>query len=245
MSLEPAIRIRNLRRGFRHMEAGFTLHVPELHILPSRMVVFRGPSGCGKSTLFDTLGLIARPDAADEFSINDGSMPMDVLSATDSRLTWMRGHMIGYVLQNAGLIPSLSAYENIAMPCRLFGDKPDKLRLDRLVERLGIAEQMKKKPAKLSGGQQQRVAIARALINRPSLVLADEPTGQLDEFSAAEVRDLLANIVKDEGVTLLIVTHDPELFAKHMDHSYGFQMARVNGHLHSTLIALQERGLKA
>lgn len=227
------------------MDAGFTLHVPELCILPSRMVVFRGASGCGKSTLFDTLGLIARADVADEFLINDGGRSFDILSASDSRLTWMRSRMIGYILQHAGLIASLSAYENIAMPCHLCGEKPDKLRLNRLVDRLGISDQMNKKPAKLSGGQQQRVAIARALINRPSVVLADEPTGQLDEFTAADVRDLLANVVKDEGATLLIVTHDPDLFAEHMDQSFGFQMRRENGHLYSTLTNLTERGTKS
>ena len=106
----------------------------------------------------------------------------------------------------------------------------------------GIADQMKKKPSQLSGGQQQRVAIARALITRPSVVLADEPTGQLDEFTSADVRDLLVNIVKDEGVTLLVVTHAPELFIDHADQRFGFVMWRNNGDIHSTLTGQPLKG---
>jgi len=227
------------------MDTRFTLHVPVLEILPARTVVFQGASGCGKSTLFDTLGLIACADTADEFVIRRGDEVINVLAASESRLTRLRSSMIGYVLQHGGLIPSLTVCENIVIPCRLRGDRPDKKRLEGLVERLGIADQMRKKPAKLSGGQQQRVAIARALINRPSIVLADEPTGQLDEFSAADVRDLLTNVVRDEGATLLVVTHDPGLFSEHVDQSFGFMVRRVNGDVHSTLTNQPLKGVNA
>lgn len=241
MTSEPVIRARNLRRSFKHMGARFVLNVPSLDLHPAQTTVFQGASGCGKSTLFDTLGLIARAEAADEFQIRSGDEFQDILSASESRLTLWRSRRIGYVLQHGGLIPSLSVFENIVIPCRLRGEKPDKGRLEDLVERLGIADQMRKKPVQLSGGQQQRVAIARALINRPSVVLADEPTGQLDEFTAADVRDLLVNVVRDEGATLLVVTHAPELFIDYADRRFGFVMRKINGDVHSTLM---ERSLK-
>ena len=245
MISEPVIRTRNLKRSFRHLGTRFMLHVPALDLYPARTIVFQGASGCGKSTLFDTLGLIARADNADEFLIRSGIETFDILSASESRLTHLRSRMIGYVLQHGGLIPSLSVFENIVIPCRLRGERPDKERLEGLVERLGIADQMRKKPSQLSGGQQQRVAIARALISRPSVVLADEPTGQLDEFTSADVRDLLINTVRDEGATLLVVTHTPALFAEHADQRFGFVMQRNNGNIHSTLTEYSMKGTES
>jgi len=241
---EPVIRARNLKRSFRHLGAHFMLHVPALDLYSARTIVFQGASGCGKSTLFDTLGLIARADAADEFLIRCENESFDILSASESRLTGLRSRMIGYVLQHGGLIPSLSVFENIVIPCRLRGDRPDNSRLESLIERLGITDQMRKKPSQLSGGQQQRVAIARALITRPSVVLADEPTGQLDEFTSADVRDLLVNLVKDEGATLLVVTHTPELFIGHADQRFGFVMRRNNASIHSTLTEQSLKGVE-
>jgi putative ABC transport system ATP-binding protein len=235
MNPEPVIRVRNLKRSFQHLGVHFTLHVPDLRLYPSHLSVFEGASGCGKSTLFDTLGLIARPDSADEFLMRCGNVTTDILSAGESHLTCLRGQMIGYILQHGGLIPALSVFENIAIPCRLRGGTPDLGRLESLVERLGIADQLRKKPSQLSGGQQQRVAIARALITRPSVVLADEPTGQLDEFTSADVRDLLVKTVRDEGATLLVVTHAPALFVDHADGRFGFLTTRHDANLISTL----------
>ena len=155
MNPEPVMRVRNLKRNFRHSGVHFMLHVPVLDLYPSHVIVFQGRSGCGKSTLFDTLGLIARADAADEFLISCENESIDILSASESRLTRLRSRMIGYVLQHGGLIPSLSVFENIVIPCRLRGEMPDKGRLEGLVERLGITDQMRKKPSQLSGGQQR------------------------------------------------------------------------------------------
>lgn len=239
---EPIIQVRNLKRGFKHLDTHFTLHVPLLDLRPAQTLVFQGASGCGKSTLFDTLGLIARPDVADEFLVRGQNGFVNILSAGESSLTRLRSKLIGYVLQHGGLIPSLSVFENIVIPFRLQGDKPDKGRLYELAERLGIGDQLRKKPSQLSGGQQQRVAIARALINRPTVVLADEPTGQLDQFTAGDVRDLLVNMVKSEGSTLLVVTHDPDLFSTHVDQSYGFVLQKNNHEIRSTLVDLPLKG---
>lgn len=218
------------------------LHVPVLDLYPAQTIVFQGASGCGKSTLFDTLGLIAPADNADEFVIRNEIESLNILSASESRLTLLRSRMIGYVLQHGGLIPSLSVFENIVIPCRLRGELPNKGRLEGLVERLGITDQLRKKPSHLSGGQQQRVAIARALISRPSVVLADEPTGQLDEFTSADVRDLLINTVRAEGATLLVVTHAPAFFVDYADQRFGFVMRRNNGDIHSTLTEYTLKG---
>ncbi|MCB1129561.1 MAG: ATP-binding cassette domain-containing protein [Verrucomicrobiae bacterium] len=242
MNPEPVIQVRNLKRGFRHLDTHFILHVPLLDLCPASTLVFQGASGCGKSTLFDTLGLIARPDTADEFRVRGKNGILDILSASESHLTRLRSRLIGYVLQHGGLIPSLTVFENIVIPCRLQGDRPDMRRLNELAERLGIGDQMRKKPSQLSGGQQQRVAIARALINHPTVVLADEPTGQLDQFTAGDVRDLLVNMVRDEGATLLVVTHDPDLFSAHVDQSYGFVLRKNNREIHSTLVSLPMKG---
>lgn len=225
-----------MKRAFHHLENRFTLSVPAIDLYSAQTAVFQGASGCGKSTLFDILGLIARADSADELVIRNPEATLDISTARDSCLTRLRSRMIGYVLQHGGLIPSLSVYDNIVIPCLLSGERPDKNRFESLVERLGIADQISKRPSRLSGGQQQRVSIARALINRPSIVLADEPTGQLDEFTAADVRDLLVNCVRDEGATLLVVTHDPQLFNDTANRKFGFEMRRTPGNIHSTLI---------
>ena len=246
MIAHPVIDVCKLNRSHRHIDGLFSLHVPELTLYPAQTSVFQGASGCGKSTLFDTLGLIARPDSAERFLIRQaGEIPTDIVQSSESAITSLRGRQIGYVLQHGGLIPSLSVLENILLPCRLAGNLPDKKRFESLVSRLGIADQLKKKPSKLSGGQQQRAAIARALIHRPSIVLADEPTGQLDSFTACDVRDLLVSVAREESVSLLVVTHDPALFSGFADRQFGFEITSCQRQVVSTLRELSTPTRKA
>jgi len=227
MSGRPVISIKNLSKTHAHAAARFRLAVSELEVRTGEVSVFQGQSGCGKSTLFDMLGLISMPDSAERFRIDpeDGGA-LDVMHSPDARLTSLRARRIGYVLQDGALVPSLSVLENIRLPARLDGSKSDETRIRQLAERLEIADQLRKKPTKLSGGQKQRVAIARALAGRPLLLLADEPTGQLDPITGARVRDLLVGMAREESVCLLIVTHDSGLFSAAADRHFGFRIER-------------------
>jgi putative ABC transport system ATP-binding protein len=204
--------------------------VDRLDIFKGEIVLFAGASGCGKSTLFDMLGLIAKPDLATDFRMRtpEGS-EFDVLGAGDSRLARWRASSIGYVLQHGGLIQSLNIWENINLPLQLLGRRPDRGRAMYLADKLGLLLHLKKKPSQLSGGQAQRVAIARAMIASPALLLADEPTGQLDAVTAASVRDLMLELVLAEGASLLVVSHDPNLFAGKVDRKMGFQVESRTG----------------
>ncbi|MEO8614385.1 MAG: ATP-binding cassette domain-containing protein [Luteolibacter sp.] len=229
------VKISNLRKTYIIGEFGFSLHVPRLAINLGQVSVFQGASGCGKSTLFDMIGLISRPDSADEFVVSDGGISVDARQSSEALRTRLRASVIGYVLQHSGLIPSLTVEENILLPFRLDGERPDRNRLEQLTVRLGIHDHLRKKPAHLSGGQLQRAAIARALIRKPSLILADEPTGQLDVFTATDVRDLLLSVSKEENSSLLIVTHDPELFRSSADRCFTFDYRKSDKGYESTL----------
>lgn len=192
--------------------AGFELRVPALRIRPGEVVVLRGASGSGKSTLLDLLALALRPDSARTFGFRPPHRDStDVLSLWARRdldgLGRLRAAHLGYVLQTGGLLPFLSARDNIALSCRLLGRDPGG-RLERLAERLGIADQLDKRPGQLSVGERQRVAIARAMAHAPSVVLADEPTASVDPLNAVAIRDLLLELVRQSGIAAIIATHD-------------------------------------
>jgi len=167
-----------------------------------------GPSGCGKSTLMHILGLLDRPDA--------GSLEIDgenVIKLSEKRAYRMRAKKIGFIFQGFNLIPTLTALENVLLAGKYGGMNRDE-RLERakyLLKTLGLGDRMNHKPNELSGGQQQRVAIARALINNPSIILADEPTGELDSKNSLEIMDILKKLNKEEGKTFVIVTHNMEV----------------------------------
>jgi putative ABC transport system ATP-binding protein len=166
-----------------------------------------GPSGSGKSTLLNIIGLLDRPDS--------GVYRLDDVTATelnDTQQAAVRRHKIGFVFQFFHLVPRLTAAENVELPLILAGVDPNerKKRLGQALEALGIADRARHRPDQLSGGQRQRVAIARATIMRPGIILADEPTGNLDRASGNDVLDILENLNK-EGKILIMVTHDPEL----------------------------------
>jgi putative ABC transport system ATP-binding protein len=184
------------------------LHELDL-VVPARQVVaITGPSGSGKSTL---LGLIAGLDSPSTGQIAiDGT---DITSLDEDTLAKLRGRRIGFVFQFFHLLPSLTALENVLIPMEIAGVSGARIRATALLEEMGLSERGHHYPSQLSGGEQQRVAIARALANDPPLLLADEPTGNLDSATGRHIIDLLLEINRSRGTTLVLVTHDPELAA--------------------------------
>ena len=163
-----------------------------------------GPSGSGKSTLMHAL---AGLDELTEGQVLIGDV--DITTLNDKKLTKLRRDRLGFVFQAFNLVPTLTALENITLPMDLAGRKPDPVWLDLVVSTVGLSERLKHRPSELSGGQQQRVAVARALAGRPDLVFADEPTGNLDSRTGAEILAFMRQAVQDLGQTIVMVTHDP------------------------------------
>ncbi len=181
----------------------------DLSIAAGEYVAITGPSGSGKSSLLNILGCLDRPSSG-RYSL-DGA---DVAALDDDRISALRNQRIGFVFQSFYLLPRLNVLENVLLPLR-YADAPDpgaETRARKLLARVGLADRIDHRPAELSGGQQQRAAIARALVRQPSLLLADEPTGNLDSKTAAEVLALLAEL-HGEGQTIVLVTHDPDIAA--------------------------------
>ncbi|MEU6349013.1 ABC transporter ATP-binding protein [Streptomyces sp. NPDC047072] len=175
---------------------------------PGRFTAITGPSGSGKSTLMHCLAGLDSPTSG---RVVLGGTELTGLS--DRRLTRVRREKVGFVFQSFNLLPQLTALENIVLPATMAGRPYDRFLLDHLVGALGIGDRMSHRPAELSGGQQQRVAVARALLARPSVLFADEPTGNLDSRSGAEVLDILRRAANDLGQTVVMVTHDPHAAA--------------------------------
>ena len=199
-----AVAARAVTRVFGEGEAavhalrGVTLDVPS-----GQFTAIMGPSGSGKSTLMHLLAGLDRP--------TDGTVTIggeDISKMNDAQLTKLRRRHVGFVFQAFNLLPVLSAEENITLPLAIAGEKVDRPALDRLLERMGLSERRTHRPSELSGGQQQRVAIARSLVTRPTILLADEPTGNLDSTSGGDVLALLREAVELDGQTIVMVTHD-------------------------------------
>ncbi|MGN1085173.1 MAG: ABC transporter ATP-binding protein [Lachnospiraceae bacterium] len=169
-------------------------------------VAIVGASGSGKSTLLNLCGGLDRPTGGRVF-IED----VDIYTNSDEKLAELRRRKIGFVFQNYQLVPIMTAYENLVMPALLDKRRIEKEYIEELAEALGIKDRLHHFPSQLSGGQQQRVAIGRALVNHPQLILADEPTGNLDKESAGEVIDLLASTIRRFDGTLLMITHEPAI----------------------------------
>lgn len=180
----------------------------DLEVAPGEVVAIMGASGAGKTTLLQILGTLLRPDGG-SLTI-DGT---DVLALSQKDIASFRGRRIGFVFQAHHLLPEFSAEENVMIPALIAGvsGKEARAKARELLERVGLAERLTHKPGELSGGEQQRVAIARALVNTPAVVFADEPTGNLDSATKAQIHSLFFDLRKDLGQTLLIVTHDSEL----------------------------------
>jgi putative ABC transport system ATP-binding protein len=169
-----------------------------------KFTAIMGPSGSGKSTLMQCLAGLDQLSSGSAF-IGD----VNVASANERQLTFLRRDRLGFIFQAFNLIPTLSAIENITLPMDLAGVKPDKEWLDNVVTTVGLADRLSHRPGELSGGQQQRVAVARALASRPDIIFADEPTGNLDSTTGAEILDFMRHAVRDLGQTIVMVTHDP------------------------------------
>jgi len=201
---------KSFTQGEHHLEI---LKGISLSISSGEVVALVGSSGAGKSTLLHIMGLLERADQGDV--IMSGIPTKDL---TDIKRTKIRRLEIGFVYQFHNLLPEFTALENIVMPQLIAGvaSKVAKERAENLLSKMGLSERISHRPAELSGGEQQRVAIARGLANRPRLILADEPTGNLDEKTGNEVMDVLLSLSKEEGISALIATHNNEL-ADRMD----------------------------
>ena len=207
----PAIRLTNLHRryemGDAHVDA---LCGVNLTVERGEFVALVGPSGSGKSTVLNLIGGLDRP--------TEGEIWVDgvELTAQDERgLTAHRRYRVGFVFQSFNLLPRLTALENVALPL-MFSGVPERERLIQargLLEQVGLSGRLGHRPTQLSGGEQQRVAIARALVALPALLLADEPTGNLDTITGGEIMTVLKTLNAERGLTLLVVTHDPEVAA--------------------------------
>jgi putative ABC transport system ATP-binding protein len=205
----PAVVARDLTR---HYGAGETavhaLRGVSLDIEPGRLTAVMGPSGSGKSTLMHILAGLDQPDGGDVW-IGDTK----VTGLDDAGLTALRRDHIGFIFQFFNLLPMLTAEENILLPLEIAGRKPQRDWYEELIEKVGLAQRRKHRPSEMSGGQQQRVAVARALAARPTVMFADEPTGNLDSTTSAEILALMRDLVDGLGQTTVMVTHDPHAAA--------------------------------
>ena len=207
------IELRNIRKVFKQGDLETeVLKGIDLKIEKGEFVAIMGPSGSGKSTLMYILGCLDRPTSGEYYL--DGE---NVLGLSDDELSRIRGKYVGFVFQAFYLVPYLSVLDNVILPVEyldsryrkeLFKDKSPEEKGKEILERLGMAERINFKPDQLSGGQKQRTAIARALINSPEIILADEPTGQLDTESGRAVMEIFTELNR-EGRTIIVVTHDP------------------------------------
>ena len=208
---EPIISARGISKVYRMgVEEVHALRDVSLDVREGEYLSIMGPSGSGKSTFFNMIGALDTPTAGEVFM--KGYRLADLTSA---QIAWVRCHNIGYIFQSFNLIPSMTALENVAI-ARIFGGRhPPDARKDaaRVLDRVGLGHRLDHVPSELSGGQQQRVAIARALVNEPAIILADEPTGNLDLHTGEEIINLLAEMKRAMGITVITATHDMKMLS--------------------------------
>jgi putative ABC transport system ATP-binding protein len=222
---DPVLRLHSVTRSFREGDQlRAVLRDAELSVERGEFVALLGPSGSGKSTLLNLVSGIDHPDAG---RIEVAGVPLHDLS--EKERTLFRRDRIGFVFQFYNLIPTLTVLENLLLPLELKGvvQSGDRDRARGLLARVGLGDRAGAWPDRLSGGEQQRIAVARALVHRPELVLADEPTGNLDEETGARILDLLDELLRDSGTTLLCVTHSREVAAR-MDRILTLKEGRVH-----------------
>jgi putative ABC transport system ATP-binding protein len=202
--VDAVVTARDVVRRYGEGDAAVNaLRGVSVDIAAGRLTAVMGPSGSGKSTLMHILAGLDKPTSG-EVTVAG----VDVGALDDTALTKLRRDHIGFIFQFFNLLPMLTAAENIALPLKLAGGKPDPVWLAELIETVGLGDRLSHRPSELSGGQQQRVAVARALVSRPSVMFADEPTGNLDSTTSGEILSLLRDSVDDLGQTTVMVTHD-------------------------------------
>ncbi len=208
---ETIVRAENVRRTYRMgKEEVHALNGVHLQVFRGEYMSLMGPSGSGKTTLFNMLGALDKPSAGHVY-IDE----VNVAQLTAAELAWLRCRKIGYIFQTFNIIPVMTALENVTLPMIFADEHPDVAREKgvQLLERVGLGGRVQHKPYELSGGQQQRVAIARALANDPAIVLADEPTGNLDTTTGEEIIQLLRALNQEQGVTVISATHDMKMLS--------------------------------
>jgi putative ABC transport system ATP-binding protein len=211
MSREVLIRVRGLSKHYRLGKLVVqALREVNLDVFRGEYLSIMGPSGSGKSTLFNMIGALDRPTAG---AIEVAGL--DLASLPPRRLAYFRGRHIGYVFQSFNLIPAYNALDNVALPLIFAGKSREEAQAGakETLERVGLGHRLTHRPGELSGGQQQRVAIARALANRPTIILADEPTANLDLQTGEEIIKLLFELCRERGVTVISATHDHKMLA--------------------------------
>ena len=208
--MKTIISAKNLKKSYRMSKTNTieALRGVDFEVKEGDFTAIVGPSGCGKSTLLHIMGLLDRPDSGT--LIIDG---LDVSKMKERKATKIRAKKIGFVFQGFNLIPTLTALENIMLAGKYGGMRlgERKERAQELLEMMGLKDRVNHRPNELSGGQSQRVALARALMNNPSIILADEPTGELDSKSSLEIMDMLKKLNREENRTFVIVTHNDEV----------------------------------
>jgi putative ABC transport system ATP-binding protein len=211
MAAAPIVEIRNLTKIYQQGEIDVTaLHDVSLDIAPGEFLALMGPSGSGKSTLLHIIAGVDRPSTG-----SCRVQSVDVTELNESELADWRNQNVGFVFQTFNLIPVLTAFENIELPLLLtqLNRKERREQVQTALSLVGLSDRAKHLPRQLSGGQEQRVAIARSLVTDPALIVADEPTGNLDHGSATEVLNILQSLSRQMGKTVLMVTHDPKAAA--------------------------------
>ena len=220
---DPVIRIEGLHKSYETSAGLFpALKAVDLSIAAGEFVAIMGPSGSGKSTLMNILGCLDKPSAG-RYVLNG----RDVDNLNKDELALLRNHTIGFVFQGFNLLPRMSLLDNVALPLIYCGLEREERhqRAHELLAKVGLADKASSLPNKISGGQQQRVAIARALVNRPRLILADEPTGNLDSQTSEEIMTLFEEL-NSEGITIVLVTHE-ENIARHAKRKVRFFDGRI------------------
>lgn len=204
------VELKGVSKWYPGAEERKVLEGIDLEVGAGQRFAVVGPSGCGKSTLLNLLGTLDSPSEG-EVIFDD----KDLQGASEKELAALRSRELGFIFQLHHLLPQCSALENVLVPTVALTDRPDNAevmeRAERLLKRMGLGDHLESRPAQLSGGERQRVAVVRALINRPRLILADEPTGALDEGNAGKLMDLLIELNEEESVALVLVTHDLDL----------------------------------